>query len=157
LTVLAIAREYADEKLQDKMKELGMSLKKDSTANERLIKSELAKAFKSETIGLGVPGNKPGESTREAFEKLLSIAQNDDQVVNETLGRALVAGGLVDSYESEVDFGKGLTRRTDLLCETKLGRVRLELMWRKSTGRAEIANYVLTKLYNYGKAIEFLE
>lgn len=157
LTVLAIAREYADEKLQGKMKELSMSTKKESKANERLMKSELAKAFQSQTLGLGVSGSKPGEDTREAFEKLLTIAQNDDQVVNESLGRALEACDLVYSYEAEVDFGKGLTRRTDLLCETKLGRVRLELMWRKSTGRAEIANYVLTKLYHYGKAIEFLE
>ncbi|AFZ24754.1 hypothetical protein Cylst_2547 [Cylindrospermum stagnale PCC 7417] len=157
LTVLAIAREYADEKLQDKMKDLGMSLKKDTTANERLIKSELAKAFKSEPIGLGVPGNKPGETTKESFEKLLTITQSDDQLVNETIGRALVACNLVSSYKAEVDFGKGLTRRTDLFCETKVGQVRLELMWRKNTGRAEIANYVLTKLYNYGKAIEFLE
>jgi hypothetical protein len=30
------------------------------------------------------------------------------------------------------------------------------VMWRKSTGRAEIANYVLTKLYNYGRAIGLL-
>jgi hypothetical protein len=157
LTVLAIAREYADEKLQEKMKDLSMSLKNDSTANERLIKSELAKAFKSEPIGLGVPGNKPGDTTKEAFNKLLGITQNDDQLVNETIGRALVACILVDCYKAEVDFGKGLTRRTDLVCETKLGRVRLELMWRKSTGRADIANYVLNKLYNYGKAIEFLE
>lgn len=29
-------------------------------------------------------------------------------------------------------------------------------MWRARTSRAEIANYVLTKLYNYGRAIGFL-
>lgn len=157
LTVLAIARKYADEKLKEKMKELSMSLKQDSKAYERLNKSELAKAFKLKPMGLGSSGQKPGENTQEAFEKLLSITQNDDQLVNETLGRALVDCNLVYSYKAEVDFGKGLTRRTDLLCETELGEVRLEIMWRKSTGRAEIANYVLTKLFNYGKAIGLLE
>jgi hypothetical protein len=30
------------------------------------------------------------------------------------------------------------------------------MMWRKQTGRAEIANYTLTKLNNYGKAIGLL-
>jgi hypothetical protein len=34
--------------------------------------------------------------------------------------------------------------------------VRLEVMWRKQTSRAEIANYTLTKLNNYARAIGLL-
>jgi hypothetical protein len=35
--------------------------------------------------------------------------------------------------------------------------IRLEVMWRGSTGRAAIANYALGKLGNYGRAIGLLE
>jgi hypothetical protein len=45
---------------------------------------------------------------------------------------------------------------TDIICHDSKDIVRLELMWRSKTGRAEIANYTLTKLYNYGRAIDFL-
>jgi hypothetical protein len=34
--------------------------------------------------------------------------------------------------------------------------VRLDMMWRARTGRADIANYVLDKINNYGRAIGLL-
>jgi DNA (cytosine-5)-methyltransferase 1 len=36
------------------------------------------------------------------------------------------------------------------------GPIRIEIMWRSTTSRADIANYVLSKLGNYGKAIGLL-
>lgn len=49
-----------------------------------------------------------------------------------------------------------MSRRTDIVATSGSGTIRLEMMWRRKTGRAEIANYVLTKLFNYGKAIGYL-
>jgi len=57
-----------------------------------------------------------------------------------------------------MDLGTGLSRQTDLLCQTdKLGVVRLEVIWRAKAGRADIANYTLGKLYDYGRAIGLLD
>jgi DNA (cytosine-5)-methyltransferase 1 len=77
-------------------------------------------------------------------------------MVNEAVGKALQASGLIISFKTEQDLGTGLTRYSDLKCETATGVVRVELMWRAKTSRAEIANYALVKLYNYGQAIGFL-
>jgi hypothetical protein len=44
----------------------------------------------------------------------------------------------------------------DLYCLKSGEPIRIEVMWRTKAGRAEIANYVLTKLGNYGKAIGVL-
>jgi hypothetical protein len=86
----------------------------------------------------------------------MSLAKTNDVALNRALGAALVDCGLVEDYELELDLGEGLTRRSDLVCNLHLDPVRLELMWRTDAGRAEIANYVLTKLNNYGRAIGFL-
>lgn len=159
-TALAIAREYADEKLQEEMKKLKMNLRvkrENKTPNERLLNSELAKAFQNSSIGMGNPGQKPGELTLEAFKKLLSITQKNDTLVNKTIGEALVNCGLVNRFECEKDFGNGLTRRTDIVCYTDDEIVRLEVMWREAVGKADIANYTLIKIYNYGKALGFID
>jgi DNA (cytosine-5)-methyltransferase 1 len=69
-----------------------------------------------------------------------------------------VGAELARAFDTEVDIGVGLKRRTDLFMDSiGLGAVRLEVMWRRKTSRAEIANYALTKLYHYGRALEFLE
>lgn len=155
--VLAIVRQYADVVLQQKMNAVNMDTRKDSSAQQRLQESELARAFRSESIGLGRRGQPAGTNTKEAFEKLLKITQTDDASVNRAIGYALKDCGLIADFKLEVDFGNGLTRTTDIFCETSSGPIRLEIMWRKQTGTAEIANYVLTKLYNYGRAIELLQ
>ena len=49
-----------------------------------------------------------------------------------------------------------MIRRTDIMCTCATGIIRLEVMWRAKTSRAEIANYTLTKLKNYGTAVGFL-
>jgi DNA (cytosine-5)-methyltransferase 1 len=45
---------------------------------------------------------------------------------------------------------------TDLFCVRQSGDIRLEVMWRLNTSRAEIASYVLRKLNGYGKATGLL-
>ena len=136
-----------------------LSLKPDSRqiAVDRLLQTELAALFKSGSQGLLPRGKKPGPESVEAFRKLAEIASDNDASLNRALGNALVAAGLVNDFKVEQDFGSGLTRRTDILASAKLGTVRLEVMWRKTTSRAEIANYTLTKVANYGKAIGFLK
>jgi DNA (cytosine-5)-methyltransferase 1 len=120
------------------------------------FKSDLAKAFTNEKIGMGTKGAPTGSNSINAFEKLSSIAASNDILLNKAIARALKKAGYILDYKLENDFGYGLTRRTDIFCITKDVPIRLELMWRKKTSQAEIANYVLTKLYNYGKAIGLL-
>lgn len=158
LTASAIARAFSDKKLKDAMQLAGLSLKPDRKADavERLSQTELASILKSGSQGLLTRGKKPGSESVDAFEKLAKIASNDDVSLNRALGAALVEAGLIQSFEVEQDFGSGLTRRTDILAKTAAGPIRIEVMWRSSTSRAAIANYTLTKLSNYGRAIGFL-
>ncbi len=53
-------------------------------------------------------------------------------------------------------FLKLLQVEATWFCNAHVDPVRLEVMWRTDTTRSEIANYVLTKLFNYGHAIGFL-
>ncbi len=64
--------------------------------------------------------------------------------------------GLIESFETERDLGTELTFKSDLFCVRAGEPIRLEIMWRTKAGRAEIANYVLGKLGNYGRAIKLL-
>lgn len=82
-----------------------------------------------------------GSKSKEAFQKLLSIAENNDTVLNKTFGEALKTNGFINDYKTEDDFGNGLTRRTDLVCWREEEEFRLEFMWRRKTSKAEISNY----------------
>jgi DNA (cytosine-5)-methyltransferase 1 len=157
VTALSIAREYANEELRAKMRDADMDTRKDPKARQRLLESDLAKAFKSLPRGPGRRGYKSGPNSKKAFEKLLDIAQKKDRVVNQAIGKALEACRLIPSFKTEVELRGGLNLRSDLLCETDSVPVRLEIMWRKEASRAQIAIYVLQKLQNYGRAIGFLE
>ncbi|QCR33722.1 hypothetical protein [Lysinibacillus sp. SGAir0095] len=156
LTATAIARDYADEELIEKMKEVGLRIKSDNTAEQRFKNSELYNAIIGNPSGPRRKGNKTGNNSRTAFEKLARIASTNDKILNRSFGNAMKDLGLFSSCLLEQDLGNGLTRRTDILCENSHGKIRIEMMWRSQTSRAEIANYTLTKLYNYGKAIGFL-
>lgn len=157
LTVLAIARDYADAQLRDKMSSYGLVTKPDNKSLGRLKESELAYALENKPIGLGKQGSKTGPNSIEAFNKLSKIASTNDKLLNRTIAEVLMESNLINSYNLEKDFGNGLTRRTDIVCNTNDGKLRLEIMWRSNTGKADIANYTLKKLYNYGRAIKFLE
>jgi len=156
LAALGIVREFASERLEETMKARGLSIVKADSPLERLCASDLGRAFTTQRLEPRPPGRKPPLNTRKAFQKLVDIASDNDTLLNEALGNALCQMGTVRSFETERDLGTDLTRRSDLLCYTDEGPVRLEIMWRTKTSRAEIANYTLTKLQNYGRAIGFL-
>ena len=101
-------------------------------------------------------GGKAGSNTEEAFKKLASVAQSGDVALNKAVSAAFKDAGYINRFETEKDLGVGLTRRTDVYCQSNQGAIRMEMMWRARTSRAEIANYVLTKIFNYGRAIGFL-
>ena len=153
-TASAIARDYADFRLVDRMKAKALSIIKSNDAKERLLQGDLARAFNSAQMTPRAVGRKPGQNTVERFKKLAEIASTNDGLLNGAVGRALVAAELITEFDLEKDLAGRLTRYTDIYCRTNtIGTVRLEVMWRATTSRAEIANYALTKLYNYGKAI----
>jgi hypothetical protein len=159
IAALSVARAFGDERLKDRMKLEGLSLvpAKPQDAINRILSSEVAVALKSTTQGVLSRGPKVGSSTKEAFSKLAKIASTNDQALNRALGNALVAAGLVTDFEIEKDFGTGLSRRTDIVCTLGDQIVRVEVMWRNKTGRADIANYTLGKVANYARAIGFME
>lgn len=158
-TALYIIRAFSDDALKARMRlaNLGLTPNKEADALERLSQTEVARMFRSESQTVSSKRGYLGSKSRDAFEKLADLAASSDIALNRALGDALKNARLVESFETERDFGKGLTRRTDLLCQSPIGPVRLEVMWRKRTSRAEIANYTLGKIYNYGKALGYLE
>ncbi|CAC5345561.1 MULTISPECIES: hypothetical protein [Planktothrix] len=158
LTALAITKQYANPELRSAMRNNNMSINLDHKMLERLNNSQLVHALKSAGRQIGRPGKSIGTNSVNSFEKLASIARQQDGLLNRTIGEALQKSGLIDSYQTENEFiGNGLTFKSDITCQTNQGSIRLEIMWRKKTSQAEIANYVLTKLYNYGCAIGFLQ
>lgn len=157
ITALSVVRDFADDNLKEILKNHGLSTRADGKGVEKLLNCELAFSINAVPNGMGRKG-KTGSDTLKAFQKLADIASTNDAVLNETFGKALIAAGLINEFSKEVDFGTGLTRRTDLLCKTKLlYNIRMEFMWRKDTTRAGIANYTLTKLFNYAKALEIIQ
>lgn len=156
LATLAAVRTYAGENLRHTMKAAGMLVAAEKDVAGRLEDTNLVSSFRNSPIGARKVGGKVGPNSVAAFEKLTAIAASNDIQLNKAVAEALKDIGVIDSYSLEQDFGSGLTRRTDIVTQIGSSTVRLEMMWRKKTGRAEIANYVLTKLFNYGKAINYL-
>jgi energy-coupling factor transporter ATP-binding protein EcfA2 len=157
ITALEVVREFGSAELHKQMRDVSLITKATSRSTDRVMSSDLGIAFQGRSSGLRKQGAKVGPNTVTAFSKLSGIATDNDRMLNKALGEALLSAGLITSYKNEVNLNSGLVRRTDLLCNTATGPVRIEMMWRKTTSRAEIANYVLTKLSNYGKAIGFLK
>lgn len=157
LTALAIAREYAGEPLRAAMKAQGMSSKGDPKAIDRLAASDLGLVLAGQGLGTKRRGSKPGGGTQTAFEGLARIAQLNDGLLNRAVADALIAGKLAAAYELEKKIGSTIKFYTDIALERGSESVRVEVMWRKTTSRAEIANYVLVKLGNYAKAIGLLK
>ncbi|MET3515717.1 DNA (cytosine-5)-methyltransferase 1 [Pseudacidovorax sp. 1753] len=156
LAALAVVRTYASDNLRNIMKSAGMLAAPEKDAKERLADTNFVASFKNAPIGARKVGGKVGPNSVTAFEKLTNIASSNDIELNKAIGACLVDMGIVDSCAYEKDFGSGMSRRTDIVAAVEAGTIRLEIMWRRKTGRAEIANYVLTKLFNYGKAIGYL-
>lgn len=159
LTALSIARAFASDILKERMRGVNLSLKPDKRedALSRLKATEIFKIFSMEKQGVMSVGKKPGSSSVEAFEKLADIARSSDASINKAIAEALKAAGVIGGYEIEQDFGSGLTRRTDIVAQHNGGPIRIEVMWRSTAGRAQIANYALQKLSNYGRALGHLD
>lgn len=138
------------------MKAAGMLAAPEKDAKERLADTSLVASFNNAPIGARKVGGKVGPNSVAAFEKLTNIASTNDVQLNKAIAECLKDLGAITDYSLEQDFGTGMTRRTDIVATSNSSTVRLELMWRRKTGRAEIANYILSKLFNYGKAIGYL-
>lgn len=156
LAALAAVRTYASDDLRNTMKTAGMSATPEKGAKERLNETNLLASFRDQPISSRKVGGKVGSNSIAAFEKLTNIASTNDVQLNRAIADCLKDLGVITDYEVEQDFGAGMTRRTDIVATTPTSSIRLEMMWRRKTGRAEIANYVLSKLFNYGKAIGYL-
>lgn len=157
-TALAISRQYADDSLRAKMRMAGMSVSRDNKAQERVKSSELGLVLRGSSLGTRRRGQKPGGSTKVAFEGLSKIARTDDGLLNRAIGEALVDAGLVSGFQTERPLGTRINYISDLYVTTaQSSPIRMEMMWRTETSRAEIANYVLGKLGNYAKAIGLLQ
>lgn len=160
LTANSIIRTFASLTLQQRLTARKFSIgtqnaKAKKDAVERLTKTEFAQVMSGKPTGVRAR-KKLGSESIAAFDKLSAIAENNDSELNQAIGEALVASGLAVRYELEKDFGQGLSRRTDLIVYTAGGKIRVEIMWRRKTGRADIANYTLSKVFNYARAIGFL-
>src|SRR5690606_29927564 len=116
-------------------------------AKERLAGTSLVASFNNTPIGARKVGGKVGPNSVAAFEKLTNIASTNDIELNKAIAACLVDLGVVSDCAYEQDFGSGMSRRTDIVATSGSATIRLEMMWRRKTGRAEIANYVLTKLF----------
>jgi DNA (cytosine-5)-methyltransferase 1 len=159
VTVLSVAREYGDAELHSLMQAEGMSTTSAAgkSAAERLKESEIGQVIAADELSTLKPGPKAGDNTKSAFGSLAVIAQQNDGAINRAIGRGLKEVGLVDSYEAEKDLGTDLKFTSDLYVLRSGEPIRIEVMWRTSTSRAAIANYVLGKLRNYGRAIGYLQ
>lgn len=158
LTALAVARAYSDERLKQLMIAQGMSVDPDPKDGGKIANSVLGKLIAGSTLGTAKVGPKPGNNSVLAFEKLALIASKDDGALNRAVGTALKETGLITHFDTEKEFGQGQKYFSDLYVEREgYNPVRLEFMWRKSTGTAQVSNYVLKKLASYGRAVNLLE
>lgn len=156
VTILSVARQFGDDAAHELMREANMSTNPDPKAEERLLSSELGLIMSGESLGTRKRGSKPGGGTDAAFSGLAEIARSNDAALNRAIGKALKTTGLIDHFEWEKSLGTDIAISSDLYCVKDGEPIRLEIMWRSRCGRADIANYVLGKLGNYGKAIGLL-
>jgi hypothetical protein len=157
VTALAVARRYGNEQLHDEMRKRNMSISGGKAA-DRLKESHLGVLLSDGSLGTRRRGSKPGSNTLKSFADLAQIARKKDGLLNDSIGNGLVEAGLIESYETERALGTVLRFHSDVFCTMPEGDpIRIEIMWRTQTSRAEIANYVLSKLRNYGKAIGLLK
>lgn len=139
------------------MKEANLSTARDRSAVSRVRSSEIGVVLTENNLGTRRRGGRAGSETKKAFLALAGIASKNDGLLNRAVGEALVDAGLVDSYSLEEPLGVSPKYFTDLLVTKGEERIRIEFMWRSTTGRADISNYVLGKLANYAKAIGLMK
>ena len=158
LTALAVARTFGDAKLKAAMTLRGMDTKLDSKAVDRIRTSQLGLLLAGQPLGTRKRGPKEGSNTKSAMANLIDITKSNDSLCNKAFGEALKSAGIVARFEDEKKLnGGGATRWTDLYVEREGMNVHLEFMWRAEVGRADISNYVLSKLANYGRLTGYLD
>ncbi|GGH36489.1 hypothetical protein [Microbacterium album] len=157
LTALAVARSFGDAKLKEQMVARGMDTKSDAKAIERITTGQLGLLMRGQALGTRKRGPKEGSNTKAAMKNLVDIARSHDSLPNRAFGEALRAAGIIDEFVVEKPLvGNGTKRRADLYVERGGIGFHLEFMWRDAVGRADIANYVVGKLANYGKVTGYL-
>lgn len=156
IAALAIARQFANDKLRALMKAEGLSTARDKKAVDRTRSSELGVLLGGGKLGVKRRGKKAGGSTTTAFAGLARIAQSNDGLLNRAIADALIEAGLADSYELEKELSGPVKYFSDIAVRQGEDLIRIEVMWRLKTGRAQISNYVLTKLGNYAKTVGLL-
>lgn len=158
VTVLRIARSFGNAQLHGLMRAEKMSTRADPTVLDRLEASDLGIILSGRSLGTRRRGSRPGSGTRLAFQGLARIASRNDGACNHAIGTGLRHTRLgIQEFGVEVELGTDLTYKSDLLVVQHAQSIRIEVMWRSTTGRAAIANYVLRKLANYGHAIGLLD
>lgn len=136
----------------------GVKIHNSATKRIDILKSSLGSAITGSQIHYKRTTSKIEDSQlSQDFSNILKITQNNDRIANEELGKILEENELVYSSRPEQSFGLNYSVRTDLLCGIEGNYLRLEMMWRTSTTRGEIANYVLQKLLNYASAMGIIE
>jgi DNA (cytosine-5)-methyltransferase 1 len=156
IAALAIARQFGNERLRALMRAEGLSTARDRKAVERVRSSELGVLLGGGKLGVKRRGKKAGGSTTTAFAGLAKIAQTNDGLLNRAIAEALVEAELADGYELEKELSGPVKYFSDIAVRQGDDLIRIEVMWRHKTGRAQISNYVLTKLGNYAKAVGLL-
>jgi len=158
LTALAVARTHGDATLHDLMRSVGMATKPSTgeSVSSRLESSELGLLLAANALGTRKRGSRPGGGTTSAFASLTEIAKINDGAINRAIGEGLADIGLIEHYETEKDVGGELKFASDLYLVRAGEPIRVEVMWRSKSGRADIANYALGKLRNYGRTIGYL-
>ena len=156
MTAVALVRDLADEALKQRLEAQSFSMKAPGDGIERLRESQLVRALSNQPVTPRAAGRKPGKERVDEFLKLTQLAKTDDGALNRLVGEALQKAGVIDSYKAEDGIGAAQKRSTDIFCKFGDASVRLEFMWRAQASVGEIAKYVLEKLYQYGKAIGFL-
>jgi len=156
MTAMAVVRDHASDELRGRLAAVNFPARPAGSALERLQKSQLARALRGEPVEPRSQGRPPESAREEEFRRLSQFAKADDGALNRTIAEALRSAGLIEDFKLEHPVGDAQRRNADVLCKARDTTVRLEFMWRASTNTGEIARYVLEKLYNYGKAIGFL-
>lgn len=140
------------------MRAEGLSTRADPAVLDRLEASDLGIILSGRSLGTRRRGSRPGPGTRQAFQRLAGIASRNDRACNQAIGTGLRHTRLgIQEFGVEVELGTDLTYKSDLLVVQDAQSIRVEVMWRSTTGRAGIANYALGKLANYGRAIGLLD
>jgi DNA (cytosine-5)-methyltransferase 1 len=157
VTALALARSFGDAQLHALMRAEGLSTQANPRALARLEASDLGLILSHQSLGTRRRGPPPRSPTRMAFQRLASIASRNDSACNRALGVGLVRSRLgIQEFGVEVELGTQLTYKSDLLIVQDDQAIRIEVMWRSTASRAQIANYALGKFGNYGRAIGLL-